>query len=271
MKLFYQLSLLFCFFISGLKAQQPLHATDFEKNPYWLIDHLNSTHEKYKSTGQITIGKCVNTPMLGAPIINHVIKTLSVTIPAGATIIKVYPFIVNIDGLKGPGGDPPIIPWGATPEQDIRWGLFHAPKSAINANGETVVTVVYDNWSDKDSRAGFLIVEYSGGNSGETVGINSSTTGCLNTVKFSNPSGTNNTVYLYTAEVNNGSTSDFCSIAVLKAVLAPGTSFTERFNGNKVLLWQSYSSRDCIGNNLVASGTLSNQCCNSVCEISVSH
>lgn len=263
------LLLLFAFFFSNLLIAQ----RDYTQNPYWLIDHLKANGATFKSSGQISIGKANNSSIFaGPPPVNHVIKTISVTIPKDATIKKIHPFIVNIDGLKGPGGEPTLIPWGTTPEQDIRWGMFHSPVSQTKSNGEIEISVTYDNWSDIETRAGFLIVEYSGGTSiNSTSPKETISTPCTNTVRFYNPVGSSQTVYLYTALVNNGSTIDFCSTASLVATLSQGQEKIITFPADKVLIYQSYDKIECLGNNLVTTGSLSNQCCTVRCEIAVGH
>jgi hypothetical protein len=262
--------LLFAVLFSNLLIAQ----RDYTQNPYWLIDHLKATGATFKSSGQISIGKANNSSIFaGPPPVNHVIKTISITIPKDATIKKIYPFIVNIDGLKGPGGEPTLIPWGTTPEQDVRWGMFHSPASQTKSNGEIEVSVTYDNWSDIETRAGFLVVEYSlGTTTTHNVSVNNSTSNpCTNSVWFYNPAGSSTTVFLYTAKVDNGSVFDFCSVASAPIELPPNHGTMITFTSDKVLVYQSYDRKECLGNYLVTTGSLSNQCCITKCEIAVGH
>ncbi len=241
-------------------------------NPYWLISDLNSKGISYKSSGQVSIGKVNNETMFPGPKpVNHQKKVLSVTIPSGATILGIHPFIVNIDGLKDPGGDPNNIPWGTTPDIDYRWGTFHSPQKTALASGETLVTVEYDNWSDVETRAGFLIVEYSGGIVSKTqpAKITVDNTNSKVSVKFYNPTGLSRSVYLYVTEVENNSTVNFCDVATYVGNLQPGDEVFQTLTKGKMLMWGAYTIEDCTyGNSCAATGSTLGMCPTS-CEISI--
>lgn len=129
-----------------------------EQNPYWLIEFLTKNGLSFGSSDIKHIGKGIDYGQNGGQVV-HSLLTIEVLVPKNVTIHRIHHFICNIDGLKDPGGDPHKIPWGTTPDVDYRWGTFHKPYKTELTN-DIRISVLYDNWSDIETRVGWVIVEF---------------------------------------------------------------------------------------------------------------
>ncbi|MCU0359730.1 MAG: hypothetical protein MUF75_03270 [Bacteroidia bacterium] len=127
-------------------------------NPYIVLNDLQTNNAKYLSSGRDECGIAYSNHF-GA--ITHKHNTKSLTLPTGASIKEVYAFMYNTGCMAGAGHNEKTTPWHHTFDTDMRFGMIHHYTTSVTGNGQQVVSVDFDNWSDCDARPVWLIVEYT--------------------------------------------------------------------------------------------------------------